>query len=141
MGRHLVLVADSSNARIMEKSDGRLSQLGPVYDRDTLIGDFDKGASKPGRIKKTSSGTHSFAPHSDIHRVEKDQFIKEIAKHLNNGLSNMDSLVLIAPPQTLGELRKQLSANVLSKVEREVGKDLTKMRGNDLLSYVSKPFI
>ncbi len=140
MGKHLVLVADGSTARIMEKDGLKLEQIGQVYERGTKD-NFDMGAAKPGRIKKVMSGTHSFAPHTDVHRNEKEHFVRKISNHLNNGLSDMDSLVLVAPPQTLGELRKYLSHNVLSKVAHEVAKDLTKLKAGELMPYVSKPYI
>lgn len=140
MGKHLVLVADSSNARVLIKNGTSLDQVGPTYARKEED-EFDKGAAKPGRNKQNaSSGGHAYSPHTDIHRVEKGHFIRELAHHLNNGLSDMDSLVLVAPPQTLGELRKLLSHNVLTKVEHEVAKDLTKMKKEDIASYVFKPF-
>jgi protein required for attachment to host cells len=140
MGKHLVLVADSSNARIMEKNSMGLELIGEAYER-TGADNFDKGSSKPGRIKKVMSGTHSFAPHSDIHRVEKEHFIRDVANQLNNGLSvDLESLVLIAPPQTLGELRKFLGQNVLSKVDHEISKDLTKLKTAELMRYVTKPY-
>jgi protein required for attachment to host cells len=141
MGRNLVLVADSSKARIMEKNGSKLHILQPVYERDEIVTDFDLGSAKPGRIKaKALSSTHSYSQRSDVHRIEKDQFLREVAKHLNNGISDMESLVLVAPPQTLGDLRKLLSQHVLSKVDHEVAKDLTKLREDELLSYVTKPY-
>lgn len=139
MGKHLVLVADSSNARVLVKNGMSLDQLGPTYERD-MEDIFDKGAGKPGRNKKSDGGTHSFAPHSDIHKVEKEHFIREIASHLNDGISDLDSLVLVAPPQTLGELRKLLNHNMLSKIEHEVPKDLTKLKPDDIAPYVFKPY-
>jgi protein required for attachment to host cells len=139
MGKHLVLVADSSNARLMEKNGLKLERLGPVYEREEMMTDVDMGANKPGRIKVASS-TRTYAPHSDVRRVEKEQFIREIAKVLNADQADVESLVLIAPPQTLGELRKLLDPNVLSKVEHEVAKDLTKLREDKLMSYVEKPY-
>lgn len=139
MGRHLVLVADSSYARLLEKKGSTLELLGAVYEREEMMNNFDLGASKPGRIK-VASGTHTYAPKSNVHRVEKEQFVREVAKHLNNGHSDMESLVLIAPPQTLGELRKLLDPNVLAKVEHEIHKDLTKVREDELMEYVSKPY-
>lgn len=140
MGKHLVLVADSANARILELDGKKLDQIGDTLLKIDLIDDFDKGSAKPGRVKNGQSSTHSYAPHSAIHQTEKDQFLKEVAKHLNNGLSNMDSLVLVAPAHALGELRKQLSKKVLSRVSHEVAKDLTKLKPQELVSYVSKPY-
>lgn len=140
MGKHLVLIADSANARIMELDGHKLGQLGNTLQKSSMIANFDKGSAKPGRVKNGQSSSHSYAPHSDIHQVEKNQFLKEVARYLNNGLSNMDSLVLVAPAHALGELRKQLSSNVLSRVSHEIAKDLTKLKPDELISYVSKPY-
>jgi len=139
MGKHLVLIADSSNARILEKDGAKLELKSPIYEKDKLVADVDKQASKQGRIS-VENGTFNFAAHSDVRRVEKAEFIRAVVKHLNNGNADMESLILIAPPQTLGELRRQLSHNVLAKVVHEIAKDLTKLREDELLGYVSKPY-
>ncbi len=139
MGKHLVLVADSCVARLMEKNGQKLELLGPVYERKEMMVAVDMGADKPGRIKVASS-TRTYAPHSDVHRVEKEQFLRVIANLLNVDQADLASLVLIAPPQTLGDLRKLLAPHILSKVEHEVAKDLTKLREDKLMVYLEKPY-
>jgi protein required for attachment to host cells len=47
-------------------------------------------------------------------------------------------LVLIAAPQTLGELRKILSKPVQMRIVTEVDKDLTKMSDKDLQVELEK---
>lgn len=140
MGKHLVLVADSSNARLLLKDGLNLTLLGPVYEREVIMQDTDMGAGKPGRIKVPSGG-HTYAPRTDVHRVEKEHFIREIANRLNSNHTDAASIVLMAPPQTLGELRKHLTPHVLSKVEHEVAKDLTKLREDELMNYLQKPYV
>lgn len=149
MSGHLVLVADSTRAKILRKNGSKLEQVGKEFQRSDLIGEFDKGAAKPGKINVPGgvasarlhpAGTHVYAPHTDLEEKQTENFLREVAKHLNSDFPQMESLVLIAPPQALGELRKLLDDHILAKVEHEVAKDLTKAREDEILEYVQKPY-
>jgi protein required for attachment to host cells len=49
-----------------------------------------------------------------------------------------DQLVLVAPPQTLGELRKVLKPSVHARILAELNKDLTKMNKLALQEELTK---
>ena len=73
-------------------------------------------------------------------RKEALSFVHEIADWLDDSVRDnaFDRLVLVAAPQTLGELRKILSKPVQTRIIAEVDKDLTKMKDRDLQVELEK---
>ena len=63
---------------------------------------------------------------TDLKEHEKRVFARDIASMLKDCCNQFDQLIVIAAPLVLGELRKNLDANVQNKVEREIDKDMTK---------------
>ncbi|MBO9622906.1 MAG: host attachment protein [Sphingomonas sp.] len=63
----------------------------------------------------------------DFHQQEEDRFAAETAALLKErALRNeFESLIIVAPPRTLGELRKHYHKEVSERITAEIGKDLT----------------
>lgn len=63
----------------------------------------------------------------DFHQLEEDRFAAETAALLNDRALRGDfkSLIVIAPPKTLGELRKHYHKEVAGRITAELDKDLT----------------
>jgi protein required for attachment to host cells len=78
-------------------------------------------------------GGAQFAPsggtmgEADYHQLEEDRFAAETAEMLKRRALNneFESLIIIAPPRTLGELRKHYHKEVSDRLKGEIGKDLT----------------
>jgi protein required for attachment to host cells len=71
-----------------------------------------------------SRGTFESA---DYHQLEEDRFAHETAEMLKTRALSQDfeQLVIVAPPKTLGELRKHYHKEVESRLMGELAKDLT----------------
>ncbi|MGB0934458.1 MAG: host attachment protein [Alphaproteobacteria bacterium] len=135
MVKNWVLVADRSRAKILEKCGTSLKPIGPPIALEDITEFPDMDAAKPG---KNTKGV--FAPHTDLEDVMKTAFLREVAKRMNDKAHDLDSLVVCAPPEALGELRKHFSKHVLDKLEHEVPKELTKSHEDDIAKYVTKPY-
>jgi protein required for attachment to host cells len=63
----------------------------------------------------------------DFHQLEEDRFAAETAGLLKDWAlrGEFESLIVIAPPKTLGELRKHYHREVSDRLTREIDKDLT----------------
>lgn len=78
-------------------------------------------------------GGAGFAPsrgsmaETDFHQLEEDRFAVEAAELLKTRAlrHEYDSLVVVAPPKTLGELRKHYHVEVSNRLKGELDKDLT----------------
>lgn len=99
----------------------------------------DQGTDEPGSAFSNPGSGHqgsSFgggASHrsgyeqTDFHQLEEDRFAGETAEMLKKrALKNgFDKLIVVAPPRTLGELRKHYHKTVEQRIVGEVNKDLT----------------
>lgn len=64
---------------------------------------------------------------TDMHQIEEDRFAAETAGLLRDWAmrNEFESLIVVAPPRTLGELRKHYHAEVSRRLAGEIDKDLT----------------
>ena len=64
---------------------------------------------------------------TDFHQLEEDRFAAETSALLKErALRNeFESLIIVAPPRTLGELRKHYHKEVAQRIVAEIDKDLT----------------
>ena len=93
-----------------------------------LPADRDLKTDSPGRTFDASGGAgRSAYEETDFHQLEEDRFAAETAEMLKNrALRNeFESLIIVAPPRTLGELRKHYHKEVEKRLTGEIAKDLT----------------
>jgi protein required for attachment to host cells len=112
--------------------------------------DIDQKTDKAGRAMSTQAGSHAPAGASggdnhaggggagfaqsrgtmgetDYHQQEEDRFAAETAAMLNKRAlaGEFEKLIIVAPPKTLGELRKHYGKQVSERLAGELAKDLT----------------
>jgi protein required for attachment to host cells len=124
-----VLVADAGHARVLERSGPKqdfalvegLELKHPIAKSSDMVRD-----SLPRTFDSVGPGRHAITPRSDPHRSEKKNFARELAQVLDAGLAKnaYDRLIIIAPPQMIGDLRPQLSEAVRSRLTQELLLDL-----------------
>lgn len=70
---------------------------------------------------------HGTMGETDFHQLEEDRFAAEVAAMLRaQALQNaFESLIIVAPPKTLGALREQYHSSVTDRLAGELAKDLT----------------
>ena len=81
-----------------------------------------------GRVHASAGTARSKMGETDFHQLEEDRFAAETADLLYRRAHDGDyeKLVVIAPPATLGELRRHYHKEVEQRLLGEIGKDLTK---------------
>ena len=124
-----VLVADGEKALILENhGDGDYPNL-QVRRKEEQENPptREQAANRPGRMPDGGQGQRSALDDTDWHELEKERFAHDIADLLyeraHKGM--FDSIVLVAAPSILGELRKTLHQEVTGKVIAEIPKTLT----------------
>jgi len=82
----------------------------------------------PGRSFSSVGPGRSAYEEADFHQIEEDRFAAETAELLRRrALENdFESLIVVAPPRTLGELRKNYHKEVETRLAGEIDKDLTR---------------
>ena len=89
----------------------------------------EQASDTAGMSMKTKDGRGGSMEEVDFHQQEEDRFAAETAEMLKaRALRNdYDKLVVVAPPRTLGELRKHYHKEVEKRLVAEVAKDLVNM--------------
>lgn len=131
-----IVVADGGRANVY-KNVGEIGEIKLVLVRSTnqhTEHTHELGRDKPGRMNDNSGYSKSALESTNIHEVAEDRFLKLVIEHLAQDVQagECKEVVLIAPPQALGDLRKHLPANVAKVVVGEIGKDYTHMAINEL---------
>jgi protein required for attachment to host cells len=87
----------------------------------------DLSGKAPGGGTPGGGGSANTMGEADYHQLEEDRFAAEAAELLKIRALNRDfeKLIVIAPPRTLGEMRKHYHKEVTSRLAGELGKDLT----------------
>lgn len=135
-----VMVADSSQARIFQ-DDNHLSALtelrtfqhpeGRLQNRELDTDRAGRGQSNGG-----PGGYHGYDGDKSSHRHETENFAASVAEYLEQerNAGHYEQLVLVAPPQLLGNLRKQLSTDCDRLVTMELNKNLVNERPEAILA-------
>jgi len=86
-----------------------------------------QGTDAPGRTFASNGTGRSAYEETDWHQLEEDRFAAETAELLKKRAlrNDYDALFVIAPPKTLGELRKHYHKEVSGRLAGELDKDLT----------------
>ena len=87
----------------------------------------DQKTAEAGRAFPSSGPGHHAYSETDFHQLEEDRFAAEAAEMLKERAlrNDFDSLIVVAPPRTLGELRKHYHKEVEKRLVGEIAKDLT----------------
>jgi protein required for attachment to host cells len=87
----------------------------------------EQGTDQPGRAFGPG-GLRSSVDATDWHDIEEHKFAREVAATFEHLVRErkVKALVVVAPPRTLAELRKDFHADVKGRIIAEIDKDLTK---------------
>lgn len=137
-----VLIADGEKALFLRNvTDGADPYLDVIRkEEQDNPKDIDQSANRPGRMADTGHGQRSALDDTDWHELAKERFASDLAdmlyKQAHKGA--FDAIVLVAPPETLGELRANLHQEVTNKVIGEVPKTLTNHPVDEIEKIVKK---
>lgn len=124
-----VLIADGEKALFMvNETDGEDPFLQVFREEEQENPpNRDQAANRRGRFNDGPSVHRSAVADTDWHQLSKDRFAKELAEILYRQAhkGKFEKIILVAPPNTLGELRDELHQEVASKVVGEIPKTLT----------------
>ncbi len=136
-----ILVADGVRARVLA-NEGPGKGLTDAFARD-FIGENalmrEAVSDKPGRNQESATtDRHALEPRTNWHRFEKHQFARRMAELLETAAKQKayDRLVLVAPPQALGDLRAELGRHAKDRITGELDKDLTHVSIPDLAAHL-----
>ena len=125
----LVLVTDGRKT-LFFRNHGDANQIDlrtEAHDERVDESDGEMKTDGPGSVGQSATSGRSTYEETDFHQLEEDRWAKSAAEEVNKrALSNdFDALAIIAPPKTLGELRKQLHKEAIKRVVVEIAKEMT----------------
>ena len=124
-----VLIADGEKALFLENRTDGEDPFFEVFREEEQDNPptREQAANRPGRMSDGPSGHRSALDDTDWHQLAKDRFAQDLADILYKKAhaGAFDSLVIVAAPKVLGELRDELHQVVTDKVIGEVAKTLT----------------
>ncbi len=135
-----VLVADGEKALILENQTDHENPYLTVLTKEEQENppDREQSANRRGRFNDGSGVHRSAVDDTDWHELQKERFASDLSdmlyKRVHRGA--FESLVLVASPNILGELRGNLHQEVSGKVIAEIPKTLTNHSLDDIEKIV-----
>lgn len=127
----LVLVADGQRY-LFFRNDGDFRspslRLEDTREMPKIPDTSELGTDRPGRSFASVGAQRSAVGQTDFHQQEKDNFAIETAERLRERAlaGDFEELIVVAPPRTLAQLRRNYDKCVSSRVVAEIDKDLTR---------------
>lgn len=138
-----VLIADGQRARVLQTT-GRGAPLSEALHQEFIgngLPSREINSDRPGRSSnRVGDGRHAMDWPTDPHRHEKREFARWLAEEMEEyrKKGKFDRLVVVAPPQTLGDLRAEMSDALKETLRGEMNKDLTKIPVHDLPQHLEE---
>lgn len=124
------------------KANGGAKEVASLYCPEARQHDGDLVSDDAGRsFDSGGQGRHALEPSTDQKRQIAKKFAKDIAQQLEQGRQQkaFEDLVLIAPPDFLGDLRSALSSPCKQTVVHECKKNLIHQDLAHVVSHVPFP--
>lgn len=131
-----VVVADGEKALIFSNDDTEDEPFLNILSKAEVENPptREQAANRRGRMPDGVGPHRSAMQDTDWHEFEKERFAKDFGEALNRAaLANaFDRLVLFAPPNALGNLRKELHKETEQRLAYDEPKDLTNHTVEDI---------
>jgi protein required for attachment to host cells len=120
-GKKMLFFRNEGDSEFPKLEVERKLETTDAYDRDQKTDLAGKAPTASG-----GAGASSYEE-VDFHQLEEERFAAETAEILRKRAlrNDFESLIIVAPPKTLGELRKHYHKEVEKRLAGEVAKDLT----------------
>jgi protein required for attachment to host cells len=136
-----VLVADAARARLFQVEQPQQT-LSAALGRELIGSNLPSreiGSDRPGRtFDSGGEGRHAKEPPTDPARHAQAEFAREVVQLLDEKRESrsFERLIVVAPPQFLGDLRATMSQQLREAVSAEVAKDLSKLPLHELQDHL-----
>ena len=138
-----VVVADSTAARIFtaESTSSPLIEIDTMAHPQGRLHERDLTSDLPGKSKGgNGSGGHAYQAETDPKKIEMTDFAKQVVGYLDDArnANKISSLLLVASPSFLGELRTHLSTEASKSIVFELDKNLTRLSVDEIRQHLPK---
>ncbi|PZX13798.1 protein required for attachment to host cells [Palleronia aestuarii] len=131
-----VLIADGEKALILENQTDHEDPYFTVLTKEEQENppNREQAANRRGRFNDGPNVQRSAVEDTDWHQLAKERFADDLAEMLYNRAHNgaFESLVVVASPGVLGDLRAKVHKEVERRVIKEIPKTLTNHEIEDI---------
>lgn len=137
-----IVVTDSEKAlflrNVTDHADPNLEIIGAETQDNPP--DRAQSANRPGRKQDTGVGQRSAMEDTDWHQLAKERFAADLSDTLYQKAHSgaFDRLIVVAAPEVLGHLRRDMHKEVLDRIVAEVPKTLTNHTVRDIEKLVKQ---
>ena len=136
-----IVVADSSAARIFDapSATGALNEIASYAHAESRLHERDLRTDQPGTTKdRTGSAKHGIEPRTSPKEHEAIVFARMLAETIERARakSQIQRLLLVAPPEFLGHLRSAMDANTRRIVEGEFTLNVVRMAPDEIRRHL-----
>lgn len=139
-----IVVANSSIARIYKlENKNHLVELTVLEHPESRLHNRDLVSDKPGRdFESVGTARHSMEPRHTPKENEAMIFVRKIAKLLQDARNQeiLEKIYLAANPSILGLLRQEIDKPTAQLIEKEISKDLTQIKPEEIGSHFPLSF-
>lgn len=148
MDKSWIVTANASIAHFFaqESASSDLKEIHDIANADvhqlTIDSESDRlgqhAASKSRHSVGAPTQPSGYQPHQSPAEHSTEVFAREVAHYLqqNHQQGKFRNLVLVASPEFLGTLRKQLGSNLSAVVSLEINKDYTQVNPDELRKHL-----
>ena len=127
----LVLVTDGRKMLFFRNhgDENQIDLRTEAHDEREDAPDREMKTDAPGAIGQSAGYSGRVAyEETDFHQLEEDRWAHSAAEEVNKRVlrNDFDALAIVAPPKTLGELRKKLHKEAERRVICEIPKEMTR---------------
>lgn len=137
----LVLVADGGKMLLFRNAgDVAFPNLEVVaHEQQADPATSDIGTDAPGSNQIAGATMKSDYEATDFHQQAEDRFAADAAEMLKRRVlrHEFDKLIVVAPPKTLGEIRKHYHKEVESRLAGEIAKDLVNRSTDEIAKVIA----
>lgn len=136
-----IVVAESSRARIFQTSSHRAApeEIEGFTRPEARLKEHELVSDSPGRsFDSRGGGRHAMGKELEHKQQESAIFARDLATHLHNALARnkFSKLILIAPPDFLGLLRKALDDSCTKSIVATINKNLAQHDAADIQQHL-----
>ena len=136
-----VVVADRARARIFTASTpkGPLTEFEDLVLPEARSHERDLTSDRPGRaFDSGGTGRHAMEAPTSAKQQAALSFARTIAERVESGrlTGECQQLVLVAPPDFLGQLKKQLGTQCAKLLTRQIAQNLTQLKVDEIRSHL-----
>ncbi len=139
----LVFVGDGRKALFLRNAGDAITpalRIEQVFE-DENPATHAQGSDRPGRVSEAAlTGRRSAIQPTDWHDIEEHRFARKVAAAIEQMVrsSKVKTLIVVAPPKTLAELRNAFHSDVKACVVAEINKDLTNLPVAEIEKHLVK---